>query len=59
LRLFFEEVRPYPGNRRTSNVALWFYHREQFVPKFGAVIRMIADLNNSDYMYGAVDTGLT
>ena len=67
LRFFFEETRsiavtllfsPSQGNRRTPNIAVFFYHKSPYIVKFGPVIRMISSLADSDKYWGAQDTGL-
>ena len=45
------------GNRRTPNVAVYFYHKEPYSPKGGPIIRMIADMGDDLRILAALDTG--
>jgi hypothetical protein len=58
LKKLFEEKRPMEGNRRTPNVAIYFFHKSPYSPKFGAIIRMIADMGNNKSMLASMDTGI-
>lgn len=46
------------GNRHTPNVAIYFFHKTPYSPRFGPVIRMISDMSEPGFVYAALDTGL-
>lgn len=54
----FEEKRPMAGSRRTPNVAVYFFHKSPYSPKFGPIIRLIADMGNDQAVLAALDTGI-
>lgn len=54
----YETIRPMAGNRRTPNVAIYFFHKTPYSPRFGPIIRLIADMNDQAKVYAALDTGI-
>ena len=57
LRKLFEERRPMEGSRHTPNVAIYFYHKSPYSPRFGAILRVIADMGNDHSVLACLDTG--
>lgn len=45
------------GNRRTPCVAIYFYHKDPYEPKYGPIMRLISDLADTTKIVGAMDTG--
>lgn len=39
-------------------MALYFFHKSPYEPKFCPIIRIISDFGNTDTMLGAMDTGV-
>ena len=58
LKKIFEETKLQPGNRRTPNVAIYFFHKTPYQPKFGPIIRMIVDMGDDTRILAAGDTGI-
>jgi hypothetical protein len=56
-KFLYETVRPMAGSRRTPNVAIYFFHKTPYSPRFGPVIRMISDLADDNKIYAALDSG--
>lgn len=46
------------GSRRTPNVAIYFFHKSPYSPRFGPIIRMIADMAEQTGMLASLDTGI-
>ena len=46
------------GNRHTPNVAIYFFHKTPYSPRFGPIIRLIADMNEPKEIFAAMDTGI-
>lgn len=50
------------GSRRTASVAINFYHKTKYSPRFGPIIRFIADMSNEgkegNGILGCMDSGL-
>ena len=49
---------PQVGNRRTPNVATYFYHKSPYQPKAGAIFRIIADMGDEARVIASFDTGI-
>ena len=58
LKKIFEETRLQPGNRRTPNVATYFYHKTPYQPKFSTIFRMIIDMAEEKLVMASLDTGI-
>lgn len=58
LRRFFEQKRPQDGNRRTPNVAIFFYHKGAYLPTGGPIMRMIVDMADESKILASLDTGI-
>jgi hypothetical protein len=58
IRKLFEETRSMEGSRHTPNVAIYFYHKSPYSPKFGPIIRLIADMANEQSILASLDTGI-
>ena len=48
----------FQGNRRTVNLAMCLYHKTELTPVHGAVMRMVFDMNNQDYVEMCQDVGI-
>jgi acyl-homoserine lactone acylase PvdQ len=48
---------PQAGTRRTPNVAIFFYHKGNYRPMAGPIIRMIADMADDSKILAILDTG--
>ena len=48
---------PQAGSRRTPNVALFFYHKGNYRPMAGPIIRMISDMADDQKILAILDTG--
>ena len=46
------------GSRHTPNVAIYFYHKSPYSPRFGAIIRVIADMGDELSVLACLDTGI-
>jgi acyl-homoserine lactone acylase PvdQ len=57
LKPFFERQMPQAGTRRTPNVAIFFYHKGNYRPLAGPIIRMIADMSDDKNILAVLDTG--
>ena len=57
LKYLLNYKHPHPGTRRTNNPATFFYHMEPYSPKFGAIVRVVADMGDDDKMFAAADSG--